>query len=68
MTAKRPLNLVQSRHALSARLTIPKHDKTLSAHAAMGLCVAICALAEYLHVDLIRGNAIPATKVTIVRI
>jgi hypothetical protein len=34
----------------------------------MGLCVAICALAEYLHVDLIRGNAIPATKVTILRI
>jgi len=59
MPAKHLVNLVQSRSAFSARLSIPEHDKTLSAHTAVGLGVSICFLAEYLHRDLIRVQGVP---------
>jgi hypothetical protein len=59
MPAKHFLNIMESRNAFSARLPIPEHDKTLSAHTAVGFGVSICFLAEYLHCDLMRARGIP---------
>lgn len=59
MLAKHLLSLVQRGNAFNTRLPIPEHDKTLSANAAVGLGVSICFLAEHLHVDPIRAQAVP---------
>jgi hypothetical protein len=50
VAAKRLVDFVQGGNPLTARLPIPKHDKTLTAYAAMGFCVSVCSFAEYLHV------------------
>jgi hypothetical protein len=50
VAAKRLVNFVQSGNPLTARLPIPKHDKTLTAYAAMGFRISVCSFAEYLHV------------------
>jgi len=68
MVAEDLLNLVQSGDAFHARLPIPEHNKTLSAHAAMSLGVPNCAFAEHLHFDLNSAGTIPCTKVTIFRV
>ena len=68
MPAQHHLNLVQSFNPLRTALPIPKHDETLSAHAAMGFCIPICLLAEYLHVDLTRARWDSGMKVTIFRL
>lgn len=62
------LNLMQGSDAFRARLPIPEHDKTLSAHAAVSLGVPICLFAKHLHFDLNSAGTIPCTKVTIFRI
>lgn len=56
MAPKRLLDLVKRGHALGARLPLPKHDKTLTTDAAVRFSVAVGALAENLHADLVRMN------------
>jgi hypothetical protein len=65
MAAKRLLNFVDRGNALSVRLPIPEHDKTLATNATIGFCVSVCSLAKYLHFDLIRAGTVPATHATI---
>ena len=59
MPAKYFLNLVQSRNAFRRRLSIPEHDKTLSAHTAAGFSVSMCLLAKNLHCDLVCARGDP---------
>jgi hypothetical protein len=52
VAAKCFLNLVQCSNAFVTGLPIPEHDESLPADTTVGLRVAICLLAKYLHADL----------------
>jgi hypothetical protein len=43
------LNFTEGLSALHARLPLPEHDESLTAHTALGFGVSACAFAQNLH-------------------
>jgi hypothetical protein len=54
LTAQRGLNLTDGVNSLVARLALPEHQESLTAHAAMHFSVAARAFAKDLHKSYLR--------------